>query len=193
LTSLYALDFNPETVSWGGVYVDFSRVITSVTSFMVDQGHPYALIGGLAMAAYGMVRTTLDVDLVTTTEAQEGLVEFLESMGFDTVYRSSGYSNHHHSDSALGGVDVVYVQGTTGQELFSAVRTVAGPDETSVPVLSAEHLAAMKIFAIKNDPTRTFAELEDIRFLLTLPGVDRNEIRGYFEKHGLGNLYAELE
>jgi len=88
---------------------------------------------------------------------------------------------------------VVYVQGTTGQELFSAVRTVAGPDETSIPVLRAEHLAAMKIFAIKNDPTRTFAELEDIRFLLTLPEVDRDEIRGYFEKHGLGNLYAELE
>ena len=38
-----------------------------------------------------------------------------------------------------------------------------------------------------------FAELEDIRFLLTLPGIDRDEIRGYFEKYELGDLYAELE
>jgi len=173
--------------------VDFARVITSVTSFLNDKGHPYALIGGLSMAAFGMVRTTLDVDLVTTAEAQEGLVGFLETMGYDTLHRSSGYSNHLHSDSALGGVDVVYVSGGTSQELFAAVRTVAGPDGISVAVLRAEHLAAMKIFAIKNDPTRTHAELEDIRFLLTLPGVDREEIRAYFEKHGLGDLDAELE
>jgi len=62
-----------------------------------------------------------------------------------------------------------------------------------VPILRAEHLAAMKIFAIKNDPTRKLAELGDIRFLLAVPGVDRDEIRGHFEKHGLGSLYADLE
>jgi hypothetical protein len=73
------------------------------------------------------------------------------------------------------------------------VRKVAGPKGSIVPVLSAEHLAAMKIFAIKNDPTRTLAELEDIRFLLTLPGINRDEIRGYFEKHELGDLYAGIE
>lgn len=173
--------------------MDFARVITSVATFFEDKGHPYALIGGLSMAAYGMVRTTLDVDLVTTTEAQTGLVGFLESMGYETVHRSSGYSNHIHQDSAFGGVDVVYVRGETGNELFSSVREVAGPAGTTIPVLRAEHLAAMKIFAIKNDPTRTFSELEDIRFLLTLPGVDRDEIRAHFEKHGLGDLYAELE
>jgi hypothetical protein len=173
--------------------VDFARVITSVTSFLNQESHPYALIGGLSMAAYGMVRTTLDVDLVTTSEAQDCLIEFLESLGYETIHRSSGYSNHLHPDSELGRVDVVYVRGRTSRELFSAAREVAGPSGISVAVLRAEHLAAMKIFAIKNDTTRTFAELEDIRFLLTLPGIDREEIRGYFEKHRLGDLYARLE
>lgn len=80
-----------------------------------------------------------------------------------------------------------------GRKLFENMRRVAGPGESVVPVLSAEHLAAMKIFAMKNDPTRILAELEDIRFLLTLPDIDRDEIRGYFEKHELGDLYAEIE
>ena len=172
--------------------MDFARVIGSVTAFMNEHGHPFALIGGLSMAAYGMVRMTLDVDLVTTAQAQDTLVEFLESMGYQTTHRSSGYSNHLHPDSVFGGVDVVYVRGGTSRELFSSVRRVAGPGGTTVPVLRAEHLAATKIFAIKNDPTRTFAELEDIRFLLTLPEVNRGEIRAYFDKHGLGDLYAEL-
>jgi hypothetical protein len=51
----------------------------------------------------------------------------------------------------------------------------------------------MKVHAIKNDPERRHQELADIRFLMGLPGVDRAEIRGYFESSGLEKLYGELE
>ena len=173
--------------------MDFARVISTVGAFFEENGQPFAVIGGLAMAAYGLARTTLDVDVVTSSDAQDELVAFLEAEGYETIHRSSGYSNHLHPDSDLGRVDVVYVRGNTSRELFAAVRIVAGPGESTVPILRAEHLAAMKIFAIKNDPTRKLAELEDIRFLLAVPGVDRDEIRGHFEKHGLGGLYADLE
>ena len=57
----------------------------------------------------------------------------------------------------------------------------------------AAHLVAMKVFAMKNDPSRTFRELADIRFLMTIFGLKRDEVRGYFEKHGLAHRYAELE
>ena len=56
-----------------------------------------------------------------------------------------------------------------------------------------EHLAALKVLAMKNDPARTFQELADIRFLLTLPGVDRQEVRAYFERYGLEESFHELE
>ena len=48
-----------------------------------------------------------------------------------------------------------------------------------------EHLAAMKIQAMKNGPRRTPGEIADIRFILTLPGIDEPKIRGYFERAGL--------
>jgi hypothetical protein len=51
----------------------------------------------------------------------------------------------------------------------------------------------MKVQAIKNDPERRHQELADIRFLMGLPGVDRAEIRGYFESSRLGELFDELE
>jgi len=50
----------------------------------------------------------------------------------------------------------------------------------------------MKVHAIKNDPARRHQELADIRFLMGLPGVDRGEIRRYFESSGLGELYDDL-
>jgi hypothetical protein len=172
--------------------MDFSRVLDSVIGFLDREGAPYALIGGLGMAAYGMVRTTLDVDFVVPAEVQGGLVGFLECLGYDTLHQSTGYSNHLHPDPALGRVDVVYVRGETSRELFTARRWASGPGGRRLAVPRPEHLAAMKVFAMKNDPSRTFRELEDIRFLLTLDGVDREMVRGYFEKHGLGHRHDEI-
>jgi len=172
--------------------MDFSRVLDAVIGFFDREGTPYALIGGLAMAAHGMPRTTLDVDVVVPAEVQTGLVGFLEGLGYETLHLSSGYSNHHNPDPAMGHVDVVYVRGETSRELFAARRWVAGHGGRRLAVLRPEHLAAMKVFAMKNDPSRTFRELEDIRFLLTLDGVDRDEVKGYFEKHGLGHRHDEI-
>ncbi len=173
--------------------MDFAGVIEAVSRFLVSRGHPFAVIGDISMSAYGMTRMTLDVDPVSTGEAQNDVIEFLESEGYETIHRSDGYSNHTHADPDKGQIDVVYVRGATADALFADVRVVDGPDGGTIPILRAEHLAAMKIFAIKNDPSRTLSELEDIRFLLTLEDVDRNEIRSYFEKQGLGRLYVEVE
>ncbi len=63
----------------------------------------------------------------------------------------------------------------------------------TVPVPRPEHLAAMKVHAIKNDPTRTLQDLADIRLLCQLPNVDREEIRGTFDRVGLVELYEKIE
>jgi hypothetical protein len=144
------------------------------------------------MAAYGLVRTTFDLDVVTDGEAQDALVAFLENEGYETLHRSTGYSNHLHTDTDLGRVDVVYVRDETSRELFSNLRLVQGPGGRKIPVLQPEHLIAMKVFAMKNDPSRIYRELEDIRFLLKSTDVDRDEVRGHFRKHGLEDRFDEL-
>lgn len=67
----------------------------------------------------------------------------------------------------------------------------AGP--RALPVPRPEHLVAMKVHAMKNDPALTLQDLADVRFLLALPGVDRDEVRGYFERAGLGDRLDALE
>ncbi len=173
--------------------MDFERVLGTVIEYLEGEGVPYAVIGGLSMAAYGMPRSTLDVDIVVPAECQEGLLEFLAGLGYEALHVSSGYSNHLHFDTNLGRVDFVYVRGETSQELFETRRWVPGPAGRDVAVLRPELLAAMKVFAMKNDPTRTFRELADIQFLLSLPDVDRKEIEERFEKHGLRERFEELE
>lgn len=173
--------------------MDFGAVLRRVAAFMDERGFRFALIGGVALAAYGLARTTLDLDLVVERRAQEELIAFLESLGFATLHRSTGYSNHLHPDPSWGRLDCVYVGGSTSEALFAACQIQAAPGDLQVPLPKPEHLAALKVVAMKNDPGRTFQEMADIRFLLQLPRVDRREVKAYFERHGLRERFDDLE
>lgn len=173
--------------------MDFEQVLRILADYLEEVGAKWGVIGGLAMAVHGASRTTLDVDIVVDGESQDQLIEFLESRGFKTLYRSTSYSNHIHEDPDLGRVDVVYVRGDTGRQVFDNVNAHPGPGGMKIPVPRPEHLAAMKAYSIKNDPHRTLRELADIRVLLDVPGVDREEIRSYFVRYGLEELFDRLD
>ena len=172
--------------------MDFTKAIDAVAGFLEHEGAPFALIGAFALHAYGLSRATSDVDFVADSDVRGRLVPFLESLGYETLYASEGYSNHLHRDPARGRVDVVYVSGETSRLLFSGLGATLHIGPREIPVPRAEHLAAMKVHAMKNDPDRTLQEMADIRYLLQLPGVDREEILGYFRKAGIEERYEEI-
>jgi Nucleotidyl transferase AbiEii toxin, Type IV TA system len=171
--------------------MDFPWVLGRIATHVEAGGHRLVLAGGLAMQALGSGRATQDLDLVTDTEVREGLVGFMESLGYETLYRSLAFSNHVHRDSRLGRVDFIYVDPHTAQRLIGDARSVEWFGQ-QVLVPSAEHMIAMKVHAVKNDRTRDLRELADIRFLLERDGVDRARVRGYFEAAGLWEKYGEL-
>lgn len=173
--------------------MNFARVLETMATFLDEKGYRHALIGGVALAAYGLARTTLDLDLVLDAEAQDEVVRFLESRGYETLHCSSGYSNHLHPDLLWGRVDCLYVRGETSGEIFAACRIGRGPGDREILLPKPEHLAAMKALAMKNDPGRSLQEMADVRFLLHLPGVDRREIRAYFDRQGLRERFDEIE
>jgi hypothetical protein len=173
--------------------MDFGRNLEELKDFLDARQYRWALIGGVALAVYGLARTTLDLDLAVDFNAQEDLVGFMESSGFQTLHRSAAYSNHLHKDPTRGRVDFLYVRGTTRDRLFAEAEPRTGPRGILTPVAKPEHLIAMKVLAIKSDPGRTFQDLADIRFLTSLPGVDHEEIRRQFERHGLLDRYHELQ
>jgi hypothetical protein len=173
--------------------VDFARELSDVRAFLDGKGFRSAVIGGIALAAYGHPRLTLDLDIVTDAGAQDDIVGFMESRGFQTLHRSEGYSNHRHAAAAHGRVDFMYVREPTASRLFSAVRQLAGPGGMLIDVPRPEHLMAMKVRAIADAPERTFQDLADIGYLVRLQGVNREEVRGYFVRAGLEEKWREFE
>jgi hypothetical protein len=51
--------------------VDFARELDVVEEFLARSGFRAAVIGGVALTAYGHPRMTLDLDLVTEAAAQD--------------------------------------------------------------------------------------------------------------------------
>lgn len=173
--------------------MDFERVLRTLAEFFDESNVEWGVIGGLAMAVHGAARTTLDVDIVVDGALQDKLIGFLQSQGFATVHRSTGYSNHLHEDPDLGRIDVVYVRGDTSRNILDNMQVHPGPGGIKIPVPRPEHLAAMKAYSIKNDPRRTLRELADIRVLLDVPDVDREEVNSYFVRYGLEDLFDRLD
>jgi len=172
--------------------VDFARVLETMAVFFEREGVRFAVIGAFGLHAYGLSRATLDLDLVTEAAAQPAAVALLESLGYETLYRSPGYSNHVHVVPAHGRVDLMYVDAETSRILFGGCRMLALPSGRRVPVPRPEHLVAMKVQAMKNNPRRMHRDLADIQDLLELPGVDLGEVRAYFERAGLLERFDEI-
>ena len=173
--------------------VDFAGEFAAVQSFLSERGYRVAVIGGVALAAYGHPRLTLDLDVVTDAAAQADVVAMMEARGFSTLHRSPGYTNHRHEEHRQGRVDFMYVRDATADQVFASVRQLAGPGGRPIPVPRPEYLIAMKVRAIADAPERMWQDLADIGFLLRLEHVDREEARGYFIRAGLEEKWREIE
>jgi len=170
----------------------FRKTVQLLVSFFEKERIDYALIGAFALQAYGYVRATGDLDFIVRREDQEKVVSFLQSLGYHTLQRSAGFSNHVHPLEGLGRVDFVYGSGETADAIFSAVRRTPLLGRQELPVAKPEHLIALKVFAMKNDPSRLFREMADLEYLVRVDGVDREEVRKIFRQYGMEDRYEQL-
>ena len=163
-----------------------------LTEFFGQENLDYAVIGAFALYAYGYTRATRDVDFITRIEYQNKIVEYLESLGFETLNRSEGFSNHLHSIGNVR-IDLVYLDGETAQIVFNSTEKKLLFEDLELPVVSPEHLVALKLFAIQNDPNRKFKELADIKEIIQLTNIDKDTLQGFFKKFGMEEYHDEIE
>ena len=158
-------------------------IFDSLCAFFRRNDMEFGVIGAFALYSYGYVRATKDVDFITRSRNRTAIVEHLESLGFETVHISSAFSNHVHPIGNTR-VDVMYVDGKTADEIFGSIRNRPVFKNESVPVVSVEHLVAMKLFSIQNDPERKYKDLADVKELLKRADHNKVAIKECFRKYG---------
>ncbi|HVS13746.1 MAG TPA: nucleotidyl transferase AbiEii/AbiGii toxin family protein [Thermoanaerobaculia bacterium] len=173
--------------------MDFAAVAPPIQAFLAERDAPVALVGALALQCHGVARATADLDLLTVQSVREELVAFLEACGYETLHVSTGYSNHLAKGEGKQRVDIVYVDAATARQLFAGAVTRDALPGLEIAVPRAEHLIAMKVRAMSNDPSRRFQDLADVQALMRTTDLDRAEVRAYFEREELGTLYDQIE
>ncbi len=168
---------------------DYGAVLRELASFFEGQNLRYALAGGFALQALGRSRLTFDLDLIVDGAAQERIVRHMEEIGYETLNRLPGFSNHVREDQR---VDFLYVRDNTADLVLDSAERRPASGGLAVPVARPEYLAMMKFLAVKNEPMRDRQDLPDLVFLLRLPGVDRTMVREYCQKHGMLKLFDDL-
>lgn len=76
--------------------MQFDEVLRTWITWFEEQSITYALAGGNALRAWGHDRPTYDVDFVIHGKDRGRVIAFAESLGYETVHVSAGYSNHYH-------------------------------------------------------------------------------------------------
>lgn len=137
-----------------------------------------ALIGALALAAHGVVRTTDDVDLLVDSDDEPLVHAALRTLGYACTRHSSEAGSFRRGEDS---VHLMHAHRPLARRLLAEAelrQTPVGPCR----VISAEGLIACKLQGWVNNPARQ-PDIDDIRSLLVVKAgqLDMAEVRGYFE------------
>ena len=131
--------------------------VEQIISQLKESGMPFLLIGGQALQHYLPERETRDIDLAVNRNDLDAWKEFLFSQGFKVQGLHENFWRFHASSSPE--LDMLLVE----PETFSRMHTEA--ERELIPRI--EHLLALKIFALREDPgLRGLRDLKDVVALM---------------------------
>jgi hypothetical protein len=154
--------------------MDLRATLRDVTVALGNTDCRWAVIGGVAAALHGRVRTTVDLDLLVEVEDTTTLDVALASLGYRLEHRWEESSHYSCERVDCCPIDVLHAKRPHTRAMLARAREVALDEELSAPVIEIEDLIGLKLQAAINDPDRRRAELVDIRELLEVAAERRS-------------------
>lgn len=150
------------------------------------EGIQFALIGGFALAAHGVVRATQDIDLLVEGQKRDQAKNSLTKHGFKIVFENAEVMHL----SGPGQLDLLMANRPPTMSMITRARMI---NDFPVPVLCAEDIIGLKIQAYKNDSKREFQDKADIQALMeTVADLDFKLIKDYADMFDEWKFISEL-
>lgn len=163
--------------------INLRKTLNDAHQTLDAAGVSHALIGGFALAVYGVHRATADIDLLADGSKKDLIKK---------TFTDAGYSLVHESAEVLqftgpGFIDILLANRPLSQQMLrhSLLNSTLG-----VYVLKPEDIIGLKIQAYTNDPSRKLQDQADIQSLLQVPGVDFGVVKKYAD---LFDQWPEIE
>ena len=160
--------------------MDLRSVLLEIQASLADAGIEHALIGGLALAAHGAARATVDLDLLADATRADEVDQLLIAAGYECLHRNEFVGNYASQEEASRGrIDFLFVSQKYGRAMLRRAQPhrVLGQ---SIAVVDASDLIGLKVQSSSNDPSRMRRDLADIERLLETAELDLDRVREYF-------------
>lgn len=157
----------------------FRFLIESLTREKID----FALMGGFALQAVGITRTTRDIDLLILSEDSAKIKTLMVKHGYELIHESEDVLNFTSNNFELGRVDFLLAHRKYSLAMLKrAIEMPVLAGAFKVKVLKVEDQIGLKVQAISNDPSRLYQDMADISELIRndYPALNMNLIREYF-------------
>lgn len=139
-----------------------------------ETGATVVLIGGQALASRGYQRLTLDVNFMITEKDYEKLKPAIFSKGYREVIKTNVAAKWQCQSSDLIDIDFMFVDVDTFETIKKAAK-LEDYEESQFLVPKAEHLIALKLHAIKQQPKKR--ELKDLNDIMQLVKANNMDIQ----------------
>ena len=133
--------------------------LTAAVDALKKESIPHALIGGFALAAYGVARATQDIDLLVDGSDHQKVKQVMLNAGFKLVHESAEVLQL----SGIGQLDILYANRDLSLKMLANSKRF---NQFPLPIVAIEDLIGLKIQAYVNDPKREYQDKADILALL---------------------------
>ena len=170
------------------------EILRTLWLYVEGKDLPFLLIGGHAVNAYGISRQTGDIDLVVQRSRKEGWLELMRKLRYEKGQDNDNFARFSPDSIAAWPIDLMFVDDPTFSNLSAeSTETFFGP--ARVRIVSARHLATMKIHALKIYQEHRFArDYSDLISLLRSgkTRISEPELRELCQRYADGALYERL-
>ena len=163
--------------------MDFLGVFRFLLDNFQREGIDFALIGGFALEAQGVVRTTLDIDMLIMSEENTKIKDIMIQVGYELIHESEDVLNFCSNKAALGRVDFLLAHRRYAKAMLerAELKGVLG-GKFKIKVLKIEDIIGLKVQSSSNDPARKPQDMADIVSLFKkhYPHMDIKLLEEYF-------------
>jgi predicted nucleotidyltransferase len=163
--------------------MNFALVFKFLIENFAREKISFALIGGFALQAAGVTRTTRDIDLLVLSEDSPKIKEIMVKHRYELLHESGEALNFVSKDFELGRVDFLLAHRSyTLAMLKRAAEEPVLDGKCKIKVLRVEDQIGLKVQASSNDPRRMHQDMADIKMLIVsrYPKLDMKLLREYF-------------
>ncbi len=163
--------------------MDFEKVLPLILNEFKRENVHYALMGGVAMSAWGVVRATVDLDYLVLAEDMEKIEKIMQKYGYQCIYKTENVSQYRSDLKIYGSIDFLHAFRETARAMLErAVVKKVYNEQYEVRVLCPEDLVGLKVQAMVNDPEREMKEKADIDSIAIALGsqLDWKVIEDYY-------------